>query len=192
MANRGRPRAKYKFKNFEKTYRRYKRDYYRAARKKWNKLHGKKANARLPSYVNKRALENTMYDKPLTRTQLRLDYRTYKKELIEEDKTTDPIRQIISDQTYELSYKQYKSFRKAVRSEEFKVFAANNEKLKNLDKVTEFEFRTEMWKNKDYFDAIKAYYHEMKREAEEMGLSGKEAWLYAQDETHDLFWGDSK
>lgn len=191
MANRGRPRAKYKFKNFEKTYRRYKRDYYRAARKKWNKLHGKKANARLPSYVNKSALENTMYDKPLTRTQLRLDYRTYKKELIEEDKTTDPIRQIVSDQTYELSYKQYKSFRKAVRSEDFKPIAEKYN-LKGLEKVTEFEFRTEMWKSKEYYQAIKDYYRAMKKEAEEMGKAGKDVWLYAQEETNDLFWGDSK
>lgn len=206
MAKRGRPVEKYKFRNFEKTYRRYKRDYYRAARKKWNRVHGKKASARIPKGVTKNDLESVMYDKQLlSRADLRAEYKAYKRDLVAEDSTADPIQYIVSNQTYEGSRRQYQGFKKAVKSKEFQELADENKALKDLhlETVSEFEFRSGEWRSKDdFYKAIDSYYWAMKKEAEEKGYTDeKSKWRYAKQRVSelffnrerdtDLYWGDS-
>ena len=197
MARRGRPKAAgYKFKNVDKTYRRYLKVYYNKAKTKWNKLHHRKGNAKLPKYVNKNALKNTMYDKPLTKSQFRVDYKNYKRELVEEGKSSDPIQYIVSDQAYEYSYKQYKGFKSAVKKQEFKDLTGMN-----LENVSELEFRTGQFKDTEYYRAADAYYHAMKKEAEDLGFKGKEVSRYAHNKVGEMFfdrdetlafWEDSK
>ena len=206
MAKRGRPVEKYKFRNFEKTYRIYKREYYRAARKKWNRLNGRKSNARIPSSVSKEELRTVMADHNLLgRADFRADYKEAKKRLIEADSSMSPVKAIVSLQTYDISRKQYQGFREAVKSREFQELAANNKKLKdaNLEKVGEFEFRSGKWADSDaFFKAADAYYWAMKEEALKKGYKDeKSQWRYAKqrvsemffnrDKDQELYWGDS-
>ena len=199
---RGRPKIGYKFKNFEKTYRRYVRDYYRAARKKYNRTVGRKVNARIPASVSKEELRSVMYDNQLlSRADFRQDYKNYKHDLENEGSTSYPIHYIISNQTYESSRKQFLGFKEAVRSAKFKE-ATEGYDVSGLEKISEFKFRSGEWRSDEFYKAAGAYYHAMKEEAKAEGYTTeKEQWLYAKarvseaffgrERETDLYWGDS-
>lgn len=187
MARRGRPKERYRFRNFDRTYRRYVRDYYRAARRKYNRLHGRKSTARFPSTVSKQDLQDVMYDKLESRADFRTDYKNYKRELLEEESSADPVQYIVSNQTYEFSYKQYRGFKRAVKEAKFKEITGLD-----LEGVNEISFRSGEWRDDKFYEAARKYYHEMKAEAESLGKQGKNIWQYASEEVSKLFfYGDS-
>ena len=173
----------YQFKTFTKTYNRYVRDYYRRARQIYKHENGLPARSRLHG-VSKETLRSYMKDNEvLNRTDFREYYRSYKKELADEGLTTDPVQQIVSDQAYEYSYKQYKGFKIAVKKEGFE------KKVKDIEKISLQDFRRGKWKTKEFFDAAKDYYKEMLEQGREKGLADKELWMYAKEEVSNLFFG---
>lgn len=204
MARRGRPKAPgYKFKNFDKTYRTYVKKYYAAARKKYNLSKGKRSNAKIPRTVTKQDLQNEMDDNLLTKADFRADYKSYKKDIIEEGSFADPTDRIVSHQAYEFSFKQFRGFRQSLRSNEMrKVFEDDNFKklarergidipdLEKMKKVSQYQFRSGKYKDsKEFVDAMDLYYWYMKDQAEKMGKDKREQWLYAKNEVSKRFFG---
>ena len=145
-----------------------------------------------------------MKDKLESRTQFRTDYKSYRKDVLTGESTTDPIKRIVADQTYEYSYNQYKGFRKSIRTNEFrKVLEDENFKeiirqrglssvsVDDLKKVSEYQFRSGQWqKTKEFYDTADAYYWYMKDQAKATGINDeKEQWMYAKNEVAKSFFG---
>lgn len=206
MAKLGRPKAYYPFRNRDKTYKRYKKLYFKKARSKFKKEWKRMSNEDKQEYIEaglnpkrptQKVLQNFMEDDLLSKTDFAEDYRNYKRDLIDEGKeTSDPIQYIVQDQAYKCSYKQYLGFKKAVETEDFYGITGLD-----LRKVKKEEFMTGRWQDQAFFDALDKFYWEMKAQAEAEGKTGKVAVREARNKVAELafgrdenaaFWGDSK
>jgi len=195
-----RRRSKYSgFKNFEKTYQRYVREYYRKARKLYIMEKKRDPSTELikrgrglylkTKYkdikVTKGMLREVMYDKDvLPRAEFASAYIDKKKEFAEKGITTDPLQSIVSEAAYKFSIKQYRGFRESVEEAvyydpEFATFRS----------VTQEEFRTGHWEKERFFDMVKDYYYQKKKEGYDRGLRDKELWLYARDAVANQYFG---
>lgn len=174
------------FKNFDKTYKRYVRDYYRKARMIYRRKHGYKANSRLPSSVTKEDLRKVMKDKTvLPRATFAEYYKSYKRDLISDDSTSDPTQYIVSHQAYEFTTEQYKGFKKALSERN-----QNDKFIQDLEGIKLYEFRTGAWRTEQFFESADAYYWRMKEEGAEMGITdSKELWMYAKKQVAMLYFG---
>lgn len=173
------------FRNFNKTYSVYKRNYYRKARQIYKKQHGLKAKSRLPKSVTKADLRNVMRDDEiLSRRDFAETYRSYKRDLLENDSSADPTQYIVRDQAYEFSAKQYRGFKKAVATAGF-----DEEYARELENISMMEFMTGEWRTEEFFDRVKMAYQQAKIKAQQEGRTDKDIWLYAQKEVANLYFG---
>ena len=172
-------RKKYSdFRNFDKTYARYKRDYFRKARQIYKHRMGLPARSRLPKSVAKEDLKAEMRDTLLRREDFATAYRAYKRDLIKEDSTADPTQYIVNNQAYEYSRKQYLGYKRAVEELEL-----------DLPKVNYQDFMTGKWKSEEYYKLVKEQYHEIKSYLESQGYTGKELTLEIQSQIGSLYFG---
>ena len=169
------------FRDFKKTYQRYVRDYYRKARS----LYRRKHHLKTARGISKAEIKTAMYDEDLLpRKELATQYKEYKRILKEQGSTSDPIQYIISKQAYQFSEKQYRGFREAV--EEAVYYDPDFASFRN---ITQEEFRTGEFRTDEFFDMVKDYYHQKLLEGEAEGKTGKDLWLFAQEETARLYFG---
>lgn len=195
-----RRRSKYSgFKNFEKTYQRYVRDYYRKARKLYIKEKSKDPDVDLVKRgrglyiktddkeikVTKKMMRTAMADqKVLPREKFAEYYKSTKKELEEQESTSDPTQYLVAKAAYRFSIEQYRGFKKAMKESYFEEATGVE-----IDKITLEEFRTGKWQTEEFFESVKAYYHEVKAEGEALGLEGKELTQFVTREVASLYFG---
>lgn len=177
------------FRNFDKTYNRYVRDYYRKARQLYKHRMGLSPKSRLPKSVTKEQLQKEMlgdkYDpltgvggNPLSRANFADTYRAVKRDLKKEESSADPIQYIVNDQAYEYSRKQYLGYKRA--TEELNL---------DLPKIDFQDFMLGKWKSEEYFKIVKEQYHEIKEYLESQGYSGKDLTLEIQSQIGSLYFG---
>ena len=158
-------------KSFEKTYSRYKRDYYKKAKQIWKRLH--RIPAKQGVRVTHKELETMMYDdKVLSKREFAAEYKKVKRDLQAQDSTADPTQYIVSSQAYEYSEAQYRAFVKAKERDEFAFMRG----------ISREEFRTGSFRTMEFYSKIKEIYRQRKDDYRNAGFMEDElASMAAQD-----------